>query len=188
MNNNFILCRNKLNTKYLKVNRFNICCKLLQQYLCDNVSRLEDFRLKFIERMNQQLFGNNELIESSITDADFLGFENIDNNLNNIDAEFTDNNNINNENFSIINENINIIVNDNYTVVNNNEINTDNDNNEQTFGIFMEDIDNDIENNNDELDDNDNEEKNLENNDEGPSSRDKKKIFLTESVHGGRMH
>ena len=46
--NNFILRRNKLNTKDLKVNRFNICCKLLQQYLCDMVSRLEDFRLKFV--------------------------------------------------------------------------------------------------------------------------------------------
>ena len=46
-------------------------------------------------------------------------------------------------------------------------------NDEQTFGIFMEDVDNDIENNNDDLDDNNNEENNLEDNDEGPSSKDK---------------
>ena len=199
--NNFILRRNKLNTKDLKVNRFNICCKLLQQYLCDMVSRLEDFRLKFIERKNQQLFGNNELIESSITDADYLGFVNNENNLNNVNvidnndnnniiSDCIDDNNINNDNVSIINENINISVNDNYTVTNN-EINTNYDNitnDEQPFGIFMEDIDNDIENDNDDLDDNNNDENNLEDNDEGPSSRDKKKIYLTESVHGGRMH
>ncbi len=47
-------------------------------------------------------------------------------------------------------------------------------NDEQTFGIFMKDVDNDIENNYDDLDDNNNnEENNLEDNDEGPSSKDK---------------
>ncbi len=50
-------------------------------------------------------------------------------------------------------------------------------NDEQTFGIFMEDVDNDIENNNDDLDDNNNEENNLEDNDEGPSAKDKKDLF-----------
>ena len=41
--------------------------------------RLEDFRLKFIERKNQQLFGNNEIMESSIINNI------IDNIINNID-------------------------------------------------------------------------------------------------------
>jgi hypothetical protein len=65
--NNFILRRNKLNTKDLKVNRFNICCKLLQQYLCDMVSRLEDFRLKFIERKN-----NNYLVIMNLWNLQLL--------------------------------------------------------------------------------------------------------------------
>ena len=50
-------------------------------------------------------------------------------------------------------------------------------NDEQTFGIFMKDVDNDIENNNDDLDDNNNEENNLEDSDEGPSSRNKKRFI-----------
>ena len=40
-------------------------------YLCDMVSRLEDFQLKFVERKNSQLFGSNEINES-ISDNEFL--------------------------------------------------------------------------------------------------------------------
>ena len=72
----------------------------------------------------KQLFGNNKLIESSITDTEFLGFENNENNLSHDNfIENNDNSNINNDKFSILNDNINISVNDNYTVANN-EINT----------------------------------------------------------------
>ena len=39
-------------------------------YLCDMVSRLEDFQLKFVEKKNSQLFGSNEINES-ISDNDF---------------------------------------------------------------------------------------------------------------------
>jgi hypothetical protein len=70
--NEWILLPNKKKIKMLKVNRFNILCKLTQQYMCDMISRLEDFQLKFIEKKNNQLFGNNEIIES-ITETDFLG-------------------------------------------------------------------------------------------------------------------
>ena len=184
VHNNFILRRNKLDTKDLKVNRFNMCCKLTQQFLCDMVCRYEDFRLKFIERNNQQLFGNNEVIESSITNAEFLGYDNNDNNLTNNNV--IDNNVIVNNELNLLNTNID----NNLNVHNEFNENIDNNiiNDEQTFGIFNEDIDDDIENNNDDLDDDNIEDNNFEDNDEGPSSRDKKKIFLTESVHGGRMH
>ena len=72
----------------------------------------------FIERKNQQLFGNLQLlnlqllnvrIESSITDADYLGFVNNENNNNKI-SDCIDDNNINNDNVSIINENIQLLI------------------------------------------------------------------------------
>jgi hypothetical protein len=72
----------------------------------------------------KQLFGNNELIESSIADAEFIGFENNENNLTHDNFINNNGNNyINNDKFSIINDKINISVNENYTVANN-EINT----------------------------------------------------------------
>ena len=70
INKEWILKTNKKKTKMLKVNRFNILCKLTQQYMCDMISRLEDFQLKFIEQKNNQLFGNNQIIES-ITESVF---------------------------------------------------------------------------------------------------------------------
>ena len=42
-------------------------------YLCDMVSRLEDFQLKFVERKNSQLFGSNE-IEIENKNEDYLFF------------------------------------------------------------------------------------------------------------------
>ena len=50
INKEWILKFNKKKTKELKVNRFNILCKLTQQYMCDMISRLGDFQLKFIEQ------------------------------------------------------------------------------------------------------------------------------------------
>jgi len=188
----------------LKVNRFNILCKLTQQYMCDMISRLEDFQLKFIEQKNSQLFGNNQIIET-IAENDFLGLSDLTITIinNNHHSNSNNSNNIdNNDNNIIINDIGNIDENNNNnndnSMIENDILNIDEDNNnnndiinssfEQTFGIFDEN--NNIENEFDNVDDVD------ENNivdedidcDDGPTPRDKKKIFISDSVHGGRIH
>ena len=217
INNEWIQLWNKPKTKLLKLNRFNIFCKLTQQYLCDMVSRLEDFQLKFLERQNNQLFGSNEIVES-ITENDFLGItdvtninvmdnnnDNINNNINdiddisnnvdnNIDINFMDNNDNINSNINNIDDISNNVDNNivNIDEVHNNNNNNDNINSsytEQTFGIF--DNNNNIENEFDNVDDVDENNNNDEGDidcDDGPTSRDKRKIYISDSVHGGRIH
>ena len=215
INKEWILKINKKKTKELKVNRFNILCKLTQQYMCDMISRLEDFQLKFIEQKNNQLFGNNQIIES-ITESDFLGLSNMtiinnvensnnnsnSNNRNNNIIDSSNNNNDDNDNNMIINDIGNIDEHNNNNndnnIIENDIVNIDEDNNinngyinssiEQTFGIFDEN--NNIENefdNVDDVDENDVIDEDIDC-DDGPTQRDKKKIYISDSVHGGRIH
>jgi hypothetical protein len=156
------------------------------------VSRLEDFQLKFVERKNSQLFGNNEIIES-ISDNDFLGLNDpitnnnndvvIDNNTINTNIERLNINDVDNVANMIVDETIDIVEED---CNDNDDINA---NIAQTFGIFDES--NNIENefdNVDELDENVNVNEDNDDNDDGPTARDKRKIFISESIHGGRIH
>ena len=191
INDEWIEVLNKTKTKMLKVNRFNIFCKLTQMYLCDMVSRLEDFQLKFVERKNSQLFGNNEIIES-ISVNDFLGLNDpiinnndvvIDNNTINTNNERLNINDVDNVANMIVDETIDFVEED---CNDNDDINA---NIAQTFGIFDES--NNIENefdNVDELDENVNVNEDNDDNDDGPTARDKRKIFISESIHGGRIH
>ena len=185
--NEWILLPNKKKIKMLKVNRFNILCKLTQQYMCDMISRLEDFQLKFIEKKNNQLFGNNEIIES-ITETDFLGDNSNISNSNDNNIVVNDFVNID-ENFNNNNDN-NMIVSDSFNIDEDNYKNNDTINSsvEQTFGIFDEN--NNIENefdNVDDVDENDVIDEDIDC-DDGPTQRDKKKIYISDSVHGGRIH
>jgi hypothetical protein len=77
--------------------------------MCDMISRLEDFQLKFIEQKNSQLFGNNQIIES-IPESDFLGISdmtiinNNDNSNSNSNSNNTIDNNYDNDNNMTVND------------------------------------------------------------------------------------
>ena len=189
------------NTKKVLYNRFNICCTVAQYYVVNQCSRMIDFQLDFIKKMNQEDFFGDEIN---------LEVENIEvTDVNNDNIELTDNDNSNNN----VSNSINIdslddfrglshthTMFDNTTTTNNNNDNNNNnsDNNnvdvdgleEQIAGIFEDRFD---ENNNlndnviDDYDESDCDESNDDNND-GPSEKDKKKVFLSESVHGGFLH
>jgi hypothetical protein len=127
--------------------------------MCDMISRLEDFQLRFIEQKNSQLFGNNQIIES-ITESDFLGISdmtiinNVDNSNNNSNSNSNNTIDINdnNKNDMIVNDIGNIDEdnnnnNDNH-IIESDIVNIDEDNKnnndtinssfEQTYGIFDE--------------------------------------------------
>jgi hypothetical protein len=188
------------NTKKVLYNRFNICCTVAQYYVVNQCSRMIDFQLDFIKKMNQEDFFGDEIN---------LEVENIEvTDFNNDITELIDNDNSNNN----VSNSINIdslddfrglshthTMFDNTTTNNNNNDNNNNsDNNnvdvdgleEQIAGIFEDRFD---ENNNlndnviDDYDESDCDESNDDNND-GPSEKDKKKVFLSESVHGGFLH
>ena len=194
------------NTKKVLYNRFNICCTVAQYYVVNQCSRMIDFQLDFIKKMNQEDFFGDEIN---------LEVENIEvTDFNNDITELIDNDNSNNN----VSNSINIdslddfrglshthTIFDNTTTTNNNNDNNNNNNNnknsdnnnvdvdgleEQIAGIFEDRFD---ENNNlndnviDDYDESDCDESNDDNND-GPSEKDKKKVFLSESVHGGFLH
>jgi len=192
------------NTNKVLYNRFNICCTVAQYYVVNQCSRMIDFQLDFIKKMNQEDFFGDEIN---------LEVENIEvTDFNNDITELIDNDNSNNN----VSNSINIdslddfrglshthTIFDNTTTTNNNNDNNNNnnknsDNNnvdvdgleEQIAGIFEDRFD---ENNNlndnviDDYDESDCDESNDDNND-GPSEKDKKKVFLSESVHGGFLH
>ena len=220
-------------TKKVLYNRFNICCTVAQYYVVNQCSRMIDFQLDFIKKMNQEDFFGDEInLEVENIEATDLNNEvcvnndnssNNDSNSINIDSldDFSGvSHNSNNYNNNVSNSiNIDLLVDfrglshahtmfDNTTTPttaatttttnnNNNNNNNSSDNNvdvdgleEQIAGIFEDRFD---ENNNlndnviDDYDESDCDESNDDNND-GPSEKDKKKVFLSESVHGGFLH
>jgi len=133
------------NTKKVLYNRFNICCTVAQYYVVNQCSRMIDFQLDFIKKMNQEDFFGDEIN---------LEVENIEvTDFNNDITELIDNDNSNNN----VSNSINIdslddfrglshthTMFDNTTANNNNNDNYNSDNNnvdvdgleEQIAGIF----------------------------------------------------
>ena len=229
-------------TKKVLYNRFNICCTVAQYFVVNQCSRMIDFQLDFVKKMNEEdFFGdkidNNDEINLEVENVDDTAIinevydENNDNNNNN------NNDNSTNDNVSNGNNNDALVnfrgvshthsmfeygINDNNVSIGTNNdaladmrggshshsmidsINNNNDDNvvdddeleEQIAGIFQDRVDEyDNLNDNviDDYDESDCDEDNDDgkednNNDDGPTEKDKKKVFLSESVHGGFLH